>query len=116
MSVAFGILRGLWLVTLDWIKASAETGSYVPEQDFEITNWYPKCAHTRLLAEKSSETLPGAKLLTSRKIYVGQTMFDSKLITKLTEECGASVRLSQEGAELMEKLHINIETPLQIAL
>lgn len=89
--MAFGLLRGLWLVTVDWIKASAEKGYYVPEQDFEIIDWYPKCAHARLLAEKAAPASPGAKLLSSRRIYVGQTIFDCKLIKKLAGESGALV-------------------------
>lgn len=90
MSVAFGILRGLWLVTVDWIKASAEAGYYVPEKDYEIIDWYPKCSHTRILA--AAGTLPGVTLLKSRRIYIGKTMFDRQLVLKLTSECGATVR------------------------
>jgi hypothetical protein len=95
MSVAFGILRGLWLVTVDWIKACAEAGHYVPEEDYEIIDWYPKCTHTRILA--STGSLPGATLLTSRRIYIGKTMFDRQLVQKLTSECGATVRAIHFG-------------------
>jgi hypothetical protein len=92
ISVVFGILRGLWLVTADWLKISAEDEKYLPEQQYEIVEWFPKCKVTRLIAQERTGVLPGAKLLCSRHIHVGKTLFDSKLIRKLMEECGASVR------------------------
>jgi hypothetical protein len=78
-------------VTADWLKLSAEDGKYLPEQPYEIVEWFPKGKVTRLMVQASPGVLPGAELLCSRHIYVGKTMFDSKLIKKLIEECGATV-------------------------
>ncbi|CAO3685879.1 unnamed protein product [Umbelopsis ramanniana] len=101
ISVVFGVLRGLWLVTADWLKLSAEDGKYLPEQQYEIVEWFPKCKVTRLMVQASPGVLPGAELLCSRHIYVGKTMFDSKLIKKLVEDCGATVCDNAESATLI---------------
>ena len=85
----------------------------MPEQQYEIVEWFPKCKVTRLMVQASPGVLPGAELLCSRHIYVGKTMFDSKLIKKLIEECGATV---WPRDCIMKKKKVNVSKQLLLIL
>lgn len=56
-----GMARGCWIVSPDWIKASAEAGYWLPEADYELGDAFPgaKVSCGRRICERPAEILPG---------------------------------------------------------
>ncbi|XP_052774882.1 uncharacterized protein LOC128213319 [Mya arenaria] len=47
------LVRGLWLVTKEWVLLSLEAGRWIEEQEFEAHEIYPSCRVSRLERERS---------------------------------------------------------------
>ncbi|KAG0765232.1 hypothetical protein G6F57_004926 [Rhizopus arrhizus] len=41
-SVALGLVKGLWILSPEWLMASKENGKYVAEDEYELLKWYPR--------------------------------------------------------------------------
>ncbi|WAR24625.1 MCPH1-like protein [Mya arenaria] len=47
------LVRGLWLVTKEWVLLSLEAGRWIEEQEFEAHEIYPSCRVSRLERDRS---------------------------------------------------------------
>ncbi|XP_051881038.1 microcephalin isoform X2 [Pristis pectinata] len=92
LNVLFGIARGCWILSFDWILWSLEKGCWAPEEPFELSAQFPAATICRL--EKQSTRGPY-----QQDLFVNQPLMfispQSKppalMLEKLVQLCGGKV-------------------------
>lgn len=91
-TVAFGLLKGLWLLNPDWLLKSKEKGNYEPEGDYELLEWYPRAN----IARKGLSFMPS-----TTSIKVISTVSGNELVEQLIKMAGGQVVNNIEDAHII---------------
>ncbi|XP_067840110.1 microcephalin [Heptranchias perlo] len=92
LNVLFGIARGCWILSFDWILWSLEQGCWVPEEPYELSDQFPAATICRL--EKQSTRGPY-----QQDLFVNQPLIfispksepPTLMLEKLVQLCGGKV-------------------------
>ncbi|XP_067877615.1 microcephalin [Heterodontus francisci] len=92
LNVLFGIARGCWILSFDWILWSLEQGCWVPEEPYELSAQFPAAIICRL--EKQSTTGPYQQDLFANQplIFISpKSEPPTLMLEKLVQLCGGKV-------------------------
>ncbi|XP_041044188.1 microcephalin [Carcharodon carcharias] len=92
LNILFGIARGCWILSFDWILWSLEQGCWVPEEPYELSAQFPAATICRL--EKQSTTgVYQQDLFSNQPLIFISTKSEppTLMLEKLVQLCGGKV-------------------------
>ncbi|EDQ86325.1 uncharacterized protein MONBRDRAFT_11169, partial [Monosiga brevicollis MX1] len=92
LKVLQGAAAGCWLVSFDWIEASAVANKWLDERDFELRDQFPRAAVLR----------EGSRLLKNQRVFVAPDVSPSrKDVLRMVTAQGAHVVPERDDADLV---------------
>ncbi|CAC5362019.1 MCPH1 [Mytilus coruscus] len=101
LNVLYGIMRGIWIVHKQWVLSSLEEQTWLPEENFEATDYFPVAKVTREGRYLHKENYRSLSLHEVGSIYLAQkTSPPRHHLLNLLKLCGARVINSQNKASI----------------
>ncbi|XP_043916394.1 microcephalin [Protopterus annectens] len=101
LNVLFGIARGCWILSFDWVLWSLEHGYWIPEEPYEASNHFPAASICRLQQYLSKGKYQQDLFVNQPLMYVSSsTQPPFKKLTELIQLCGGKVCKSLRPARI----------------
>ncbi|XP_038656355.1 microcephalin isoform X2 [Scyliorhinus canicula] len=92
LNVLFGIARGCWILSFDWILWSLEQGCWVPEEPYELSAQFPAATICRLEKQSTAGAYQQDLFANQPLIFISPKSEPPILmLEKLLELCGGKV-------------------------
>uniref|UniRef100_T1INL0 BRCT domain-containing protein n=1 Tax=Strigamia maritima TaxID=126957 RepID=T1INL0_STRMM len=91
LSVLFGLARGCWILSQDWVYKSLDKGRWLPETNFELSTEFPGCSDFRFERRKSSAYRQNIFRVVEPMFIGDEISMPKKKLQQLITLCGGRV-------------------------
>ncbi|XP_059839437.1 microcephalin [Hypanus sabinus] len=92
LNVLFGIARGCWILSFDWILLSLENGCWAPEEPFELSTQFPAATLCRIEKQSSEGPYQQDLFVDQPLMFISpQSNPPALMLSKLVQLCGGKV-------------------------
>ncbi|XP_069126699.1 LOW QUALITY PROTEIN: microcephalin-like [Argopecten irradians] len=102
LNLLYAVSRGCWILHQKWVYDSLDAGHWLPEEKYEVTNWFPSVKTARLLKESLKENYKSTLFSSVDIMYVSQkTSPPRSHLAALIKLCGGQVTMSTSKAQII---------------
>ncbi|XP_062894998.1 microcephalin [Mobula hypostoma] len=92
LNVLFGIARGCWILSFDWILLSLENGCWAPEEPFELSAQFPAATLCRIEKQSSKGPYRQDLFVDQPLMFISpQSNPPALMLERLVQLCGGKV-------------------------
>ncbi|OWF35919.1 uncharacterized protein LOC110442362 [Mizuhopecten yessoensis] len=102
LNLLYAVSRGSWIVHQKWVYDSLDAGRWLPEEAYEVTDWFPSVKTARLEKESLKENYKSTMFSGVGIMYVSQkTSPPRSHLAALIKLCGGQVTMSTSKAQVI---------------
>ncbi|XP_060083264.1 microcephalin-like [Ylistrum balloti] len=102
LNLLYAVSRGSWILHQKWVYDSLDAGQWLPEEEYEVTDWFPSVKVARLQKESLKENYKSTLFSGEGIMFVAQkTSPPRSHLCALIKLCGGQVTMSTSKAQII---------------
>ncbi|XP_061181623.1 microcephalin-like [Saccostrea echinata] len=101
LNILHAITRGCWVLKKEWVMESLDAQRWLPEEGYEVTDWFPSAQETRFSRQTSKENAPQLLFGSMGVFYITPKAVPPRHhLMELIQRCAGKVTSSSSKADI----------------